>query len=93
MKITRRRILTAAAVARMCAEHGLYTDGDSEAYAAMLDKAGMQPNPTDEDLYQLAQDVAAHSKLPARMAGAPEAYVMQLLDGACVTFYDVDKSA
>lgn len=51
-----------SSVMRACIKNVLYTKGDNDEYAAMLDKVADSPSPTVYDLYAVARDIAEHSE-------------------------------
>ena len=58
--ITRNRRWSATSVRKACIANHLYTCGDNEAYAKMLDLADSH-EPTTKTMYRVAKDIAEHS--------------------------------
>ena len=64
MKITKNLHLNNADVRNLCIRNNWYAHGDNDAYQLLLydliGKEGLY-NPTNEQLYQIAQDICEHS--------------------------------
>ena len=61
-EITSTRTWSPDSVRMTCIKNDLYTMGDNDEYAAMLDRVDQFPNPSDYGLYVVAKDIAEHSK-------------------------------
>lgn len=62
MKITRTPHWDMVSVRDVCIKNDLYTCGDYEEYEEMLNMVANNPNPSDFDIYMIAQDIANHSE-------------------------------
>lgn len=67
MHIVKNVHLSNGDIRRMCIRENLYTRGDNSAYMHMLmDIVGVEGiySPTDEQIYDIAKDIATHSVVP-----------------------------
>lgn len=62
MTITRTPHWNIESVRNVCIANDLYTCGDCEEYDEMLKSVSDNPNPTDYDIYMIAQNIAEHSE-------------------------------
>lgn len=68
-----------------CIKNDLYTMGDNDEYAAMLDRVDKIHHPSDYGLYVVAKDIAEHSK------GQTVANVMYILANSAIWYtYTLD---
>lgn len=88
MKITRTQHLSSDNVRRMCIRENLYTMGTNEQYAHLLmDMIGLEGlcNPTDMDIYNIAVDIAMHSRRNSYVSELEFIENIMYLVGQCIT--------
>lgn len=84
-KVTEIRRWSADSVRNACIQNGLYTNGSNEDYAKMLEQAA-QMEPSNENLFRMAQDIAKHSD------DQTVSNVMYLLANQAVTvFFEIEE--
>ena len=83
MKIVRK--WTSDSIRCMCIDCRFYTRGDNRAYSAMLEKVSDIPYPTDEDVYEIAKDIEAHST-----EQTVSNVMFHILNSACVYLVDME---
>ena len=86
MKITVKRGWTASRVRSVCIENSLYSRGDNEEYARMLEQVTVL-EPTYDNIYLIAKDIMEHSSTECDIAS-----IMYVLEREAVfTLFDVKE--